>query len=319
MSEIRRVAVLDDYQDVAANHADWSGRLPGVEVHFLHEHLEGADLRAALDGVDAAVAMRERTAFDAARFETLPQLRLLVTTGMRNAAIDLAAAAAHGVTVCGTHGYTHSAAELTWGLILAAMRDIPAEDARIRSGGWQHTVGRDLDGATIGVIGLGRIGGRIAGYAHAFGMHVISWSPFLTPDRAAERGATPVSRERLFADADVVTIHLLLGRRTRGLITEADLRRMRRSSILVNTARGPIVDEAALLRALRERWIRGAALDVYDVEPLPAGHELRRLPNTVLTPHLGYVTERTYATMFAEAVDDIAAFAAGAPVRVLQP
>lgn len=266
-----------------------------------------------------AVAMRERTAFDASLIERLPRLRLLVTTGMRNAAIDVAAATSAGITVCGTGGYTDSAAELAWGLMLAVARYITVEDADVRAGGWQRTVGMDLRGRTLSLIGLGRVGSRVAAYGNAFGMRVLSWSPHLTAERGREHGAELVSRDEAFAEADVVSLHLVLGRTTRGLIGEADLRRMRPHSILINTARGPIVEEAALVRALREGWIAGAGLDVFDVEPLPADHVLRTLPNTVLTPHLGYVTRDTYATFFREVVEDIRAFAAGAPVRRLEP
>ena len=313
-----RIAVLDDYQRAAASAVDWAGGLPGHELFFLHEHLEGEALVDALRDVEAVVAMRERTAFPEPLLERLPRLRLLVTTGMRNAAIDVAAATRAGITVCGTGGYTHSAAELTWGLLLAVARSLTVEDADVRAGGWQRTVGLDLAGKTLAVVGLGRVGARVAGYGTAFGMRVVAWSPHLTPERAGEHGVELVSREEAFASADALSLHLVLGRTTRGLIGESDLRRMKRSSILVNTARGPIIQEEALVRALREGWIAGAGLDVFDTEPLPAGHVLRSLPRTVLTPHLGYVTRDTYAAFFSEAVEDIQSFLAGTPLRRLE-
>jgi phosphoglycerate dehydrogenase-like enzyme len=261
--------------------------------------------------------MRERTPFGADLLARLPRLRLLVTTGMANASIDLAAARERGVVVCGTGSLPSPTAELTWGLILALLRHVPAEDARLRGGGWQTTVGTELAGRTLGVIGLGRLGRRVARVARAFEMDVLAWSQNLDPDEARRHGAEPVGREELLSRADVVTIHLRLSGRTRGLIGAAELARMKPSAVLVNTSRGPIVDEAALVAALRDGVIAGAGLDVYETEPLPPGHPLRSAPNTVLTPHLGYVTSGTYARFYADAVEDIAAFGRGAPVRVL--
>jgi phosphoglycerate dehydrogenase-like enzyme len=266
---------------------------------------------------DAVVAMRERTPFGADLLARLPRLRLLVTTGMANASIDLEAAAARGVVVCGTGGLPSPAAELTWALILALLRHVPAEDARMRAGGWQATVGTELAGRTLGVIGLGRLGRRVALVGQAFEMPVIAWSQNLVGSEARALGVEPVSRDELLARSDIVTIHLRLSDRTRGLIGAAELARMRPTAVLVNTSRGPIVDEPALLAALHEGTIAGAGLDVYDIEPLPPGHPLRTAPNTVLTPHLGYVTSGTYARYYADAVEDIAAFARGAPIRVL--
>jgi phosphoglycerate dehydrogenase-like enzyme len=266
---------------------------------------------------DAVVAMRERTPFGADLLERLPRLRLLVTTGMANASIDMEAAAARGVVVSGTGGLPSPTAELTWALILALLRHVPAEDAGMRAGGWQATVGTELAGHTLGVIGLGRLGRRVAAVGRAFEMPVMAWSQNLVASEAEALGVEPVSRDELLARADVVTIHLRLSDRTRGLIGAAELARMRPTAVLVNTSRGPIVDESALLAALQDGTIAGAGLDVYDTEPLPPGHPLRTAPNTVLTPHLGYVTSGTYARFYAEAVEDIAAFARGAPVRVL--
>lgn len=303
--------MLDDYQRVAREYGDFEG-----DVHVLHEHLD--DPVEALQGAEVVVAMRERTAFPAEIFDRLPDLRLLVTTGMLNAAIDMAAAAAHGVTVCGTemHGATNTA-ELTWALILACRRHVVTEDRALRDGRWQTTIGTDLAGSTLGVLGLGRLGAQVARIGRAFGMDVVAWSRNLTPERAEEAGATWVSKDELFATSDVVTVHLKLSERTTGLVGAADLAAMKPTSILINTSRGPIVDESALVSALTSGSIAGAGLDVYDVEPLPAGHPLRGAPNTVLLPHLGYVTEGGYRTMYRQVVEDIAAWQAGSPLRVL--
>ena len=313
-----RVAILDDYQRVAARMADWPSVLPGAEITCFADHLDREDdVADRLAGFDVVVAMRERTPFRRSLLARLPRLRLLVTTGMRNAAIDVAAAAELGITVCGTAGSGGSTAELTWALILSLLRHVPAEDASIRAGGWQHTVGTDLAGATLGVLGLGNLGRRVAAVGLAFGMEVIAWSRNLTAGAAEAAGARRVERDELFSLADVLTIHLVLSDRTRGLVGAAELGLMKPTAYLVNTSRGPIVDEAALAAHLRAGRIAGAALDVYGVEPLPAGDPLRTLPNTVLTPHLGYVSERTYRTMYGEAAEAVAAFLAGRPVRVL--
>ena len=313
-----RVAILDDYQQVARQIVDWAAALPGVEVTAFADHLVDEDAVAArLADFDVVVAMRERTPFRRPLLARLPRLRLLVTTGMRNAAIDLAAADELGITVCGTAGSGSSTVELTWALILALVRHVPAEDASIRAGGWQRTVGTDLAGATLGVLGLGNLGRRVAAIGLAFGMDVIAWSQNLTAEAAAAAGARRVEREELFRLADVLTIHLVLSDRTRGLVGAAELGLMKPTAYLVNTSRGPIVDEAALVEHLLAGRIAGAALDVYGVEPLPAGDPLRTLPRSVLTPHLGYVSERTYRTFYGEAAEDIAAFLAGRPVRML--
>jgi phosphoglycerate dehydrogenase-like enzyme len=311
-----RIAVLDDYQRVARDCADWDSLAPH-EVVFFHEPIPADELARTLGPFDAVALMRERTAFPAAVIEALPRLRLLVTTGMRNASIDLDAARAAGVTVCGTDAAGHPTAELAWALILALARRIPQEDAWLRTGRWQTSVGVALHGKTLGVLGLGRLGGQIAGFGTAFGMRVIAWSQNLTADRAAECGAELVTRERLFGEADVLTIHLVLSERTRGLVGTAELASMKRAALLVNTSRGPIVDEAALAAALADGTIAGAAVDVYATEPVPPDHPLLVAPNTVLTPHLGYVTEDNYAVFYAQTVEAIAAFAAGEPVRVI--
>jgi phosphoglycerate dehydrogenase-like enzyme len=265
------------------------------------------------------VAMRERTPIGADLLARLPRLRLLVTTGMANPSIDIAAAGARGIVVCGTGGLPSPTAELTWALVLALARHVCAEDRRMRDGGWQQSVGTELAGRTLGVIGLGRLGRRVAAVGQAFEMPVIAWSQNLVAAGARSLGVEPVPRDELLARADVVTLHLRLSDRTRGLIGRHELALMQRSALLVNTSRGPIVDEAALLEALHAGTIAGAALDVYDTEPLPPEHPLRSAPNTVLTPHLGYVTSGTYARFYGDAVEDVAAFLRGAPVRVLSP
>jgi phosphoglycerate dehydrogenase-like enzyme len=305
-----RVAILDDYQGVARRFASWDG----LDAVVFTDHLADDDaVVARLEPFEAVVAMRERTPFTAARLERLPRLKLLVTTGMANASIDLDAARARGITVCGTGSVGPPTAELTWGLILALGRHIVLEDGGVRRGGWQTTIGADLAGRTLGVIGYGRLGSRVAAIGRAFEMDVIAWSQNL---READ-GATVVSKDELLARSDVITIHLKLSERTHGLIGAADLAKMKPTALLVNTSRGPIVDEAALLAALRDGTIAGAGLDVFDVEPLPAEHPLRSAPNTVLTPHLGYVTEATYEVFYRDAAEDVRAFMNGAPVRVL--
>jgi phosphoglycerate dehydrogenase-like enzyme len=313
-----RIAVLDDYQQAAGRFADWS-TLPGpAEVVTLREHIGDPDeLVAALSGFDVVVAMRERTALPSAVLHRLNRVRLVVTTGMSNAAIDLDAAADVGITVAGTGGFVTPTSELTWGLILALARHIPAEDAAVRAGGWQETVGMDLAGRTLGLVGLGNIGKLVAEVAKAFRMRVVAWSPNLTPERCAEAGVQYVEEDELFQTADVVSIHMVLSERTRGLVGERQLSLMKATALLVNTSRGPIVDELALAQALADGKIAGAGLDVFGTEPLPAGHPLRRTPNTILTPHIGYVTDRLYELFYREVVEDVAAWMAGVPVRVL--
>jgi len=313
-----RCIVLDDYQNVAGASADWS--TAGVELVSLTEHIaDEAALAARVAGAEILVAMRERTPFTPSLFDRLPDLRLLVTTGMGNAAIDLHAAADHGVTVCGTSGIVTPTSELTWGLIHALARHIVADDATMRAGGWQTRVGVGLQGQRLGLLGLGRIGALVARVGGAFGMDVVAWSQNLTAERAAEAGARLVDKDELLATADVVSIHLVLSDRTRGLLGASELARMKPTAILVNTSRGPIVDHDALVAALRDGTIAGAGLDVFDVEPLPADDALRRLPNTVLTPHTGYVVTQCYEIFYREIVEDIAAWRGGQPIRVLAP
>ncbi len=312
-----RVAILDDYQDGALAVADWQS-LRGVKpIAFTRHIADEAELVRSLAGFAVIIAMRERTPFPARVIERLPDLRLLVTAGMRNAAIDLAAATAGGVTVCGTEMLPYPTAELTWGLILAAARHIVREEGAMRAGLWQSTLGIGLKGKTLGIIGLGRLGSQVAAVGKAFGMEILAWSQNLTAERAVAAGARLVPKAELLAQSDIVTIHLVLSPRTRGLIAAADLAAMKQTALLVNTSRGPIVDEAALIASLEAGRIGGAALDVYDVEPLPADHALRRLPKTLLTPHLGYVTQEGYRLVYGQAVEAIRAYLAGAPIRVL--
>ncbi len=310
-----RVTLLDDYQDIALTSGPWAQL--DAEVVCRRDHLDGDELVAALAGSEVVVAMRERTAFDRALLDRLPDLRLLVTTGMLNAAIDLDAARERGVVVSGTRSRQEAPAELTWALVLAVTRRLAFEDAAVRAGGWQTTIGPELSGRTLGVLGLGRLGGRVAGYGRAFGMKVLGWSANLAPEHARELGVEPVAFDDLLTRADVVTIHLRLSDRTAGLIGARELGLIGPQGYLVNTSRGPIVDEPALVEALHSGGIAGAGLDVFDVEPLPAGHPLRSAPRTVLSPHLGYVSTDTYKTFFADAVEDIAAWLAGSPLRVL--
>lgn len=312
-----KIAVLDDYQDIARELADWDSL--GAEVDVLTEHIADPDaLVDRLAGCEVVVAMRERTPLPAEVLRRLPDLRLIVSLGgPRNPSIDLKATAELGIVVSHTGYLPHPTAEHTWALILAAMRGLPREDRSLRTGGWQTTVGRSLQGATLGVVGLGRLGSRVARIGQAFGMRTIAWSTNLTEEKAAEHDVEAVSKERLLAESDVVTIHQVLSSRTRGLIGAAELAAMKPTAWLVNTSRGPIVDEAALIEALRQRRIGGAALDVYDTEPLPADHPLRDLPNTVLTPHVGYVVRDLYEVFYRDAVEDIAAYQAGEPIRVM--
>ncbi|NOQ99715.1 D-2-hydroxyacid dehydrogenase family protein [Mycolicibacterium fortuitum] len=312
-----RIAVLDDYQGIADT-VDWSPIPRPPHVTALREHIApGPALVEALSGHEVVVAMRERTPLDASLLADLPALKLLVTTGPFNAAIDVAAARRLGITVSGTGGAVTPTVEHTWALILGLQRHLITEDKRIRDGLWQSTVGSDLHGATLGLVGVGRIGSRVAAIGTAFGMNVIGWSPNLTEERAAEAGVVRVERDALFAGSDVVSLHMVLAGSTRGLVGATELAAMKPSAILVNTSRGGLIDESALVQALRSKQIRGAALDVYQQEPLPAGNPLAQLPNTLLTPHLGYVTETVMSIFYRDIVEDIAAYCAGSPLRLL--
>ncbi|BEP15612.1 D-2-hydroxyacid dehydrogenase family protein [Acidothermaceae bacterium B102] len=311
------ITILDDYQQVALSSADWSPVAAGFTIDVVADHLADDALVERLRDSEVVVAMRERTPFASGLLERLPALRLLVTTGMANASIDLAACRERGIIVCGTGGAGNAMPELTIGMIIALTRSFAQEDAAVRAGRWQHTIGPGLSGRTLGVVGLGRLGTPVARLAQAFGMVVIAWSPHLTQERAGELGVTAVTKEELFARADVITLHLPLSDASRGLVGATDLARMKPTAYLINTSRGPIVDEQALVAALTQRRIAGAGLDVYDVEPLPVDHPLRSLPNTLLLPHIGYVTTDAYAVFYRDAVEDIVAWSAGAPVRQL--
>lgn len=314
-----RIAILDDYQDAARRFADWS-RLPAeCRVTVFRDTLtDPAALAERLAPFEVICAMRERTPLTAELFAALPALRLVVTTGKRNDAIDVTAAAARGVTVCGTNSPGHATAELTLALILAQARRLLPENRSVRAGGWQVGIGRDLRGATLGIIGLGRLGAQVAAYAKPFGMKIVAWSENLTDARCAEvGGVTRVSKEELLSTADFVTIHQRLSPRTRGLIGADELALMKPDAYLVNTSRGPIVDWRALLDALAAGRPAGAALDVYDTEPLPADHPLRAEGRLLLTPHIGYVTQETYRVFYGETVDAILAWLQGEPIAVI--
>lgn len=315
------IAVLDDYQRVALSMADWSGLGPDCAVSAFDRNLATVDEAAqALAGFDVICLLRERMPVPAELLARLPRLKLIVVTGAHNRTLDLAAAQARGVTVTHTRGGDsyYATTELALGLMIACARHLAFEDRGMRRGLWQRTVGTTLHARTLGLLGLGRMGSRMAELGRALGMRVLAWSPNLTPERAEAGGAAYADKATLFREADVVSIHLVLGERTRGLVGAAELALMKPSAFLVNTSRGPIVDEAALIAALRERRIAGAGLDVYDVEPLPPEHPLRGLDNVVLSPHLGFVTEGTYRTFYQDMVECIAAWRAGAPVRLLR-
>jgi phosphoglycerate dehydrogenase-like enzyme len=317
-----RIAVLDDYQGVALTSADWSPvthhpRTP-CTVEVFRDHVSEPDaLVERLAPYDAVVVMRERTPLPAAVLAALPLLRLVVTTGRRNPSIDVDAATAAGITVCGTESLATAPAELTWALVLGLARHLVPEATAARDGGWQTTVGRDLSGHTLGLLGLGRIGSQVAAVGRAFGMDVVAWSRTLTPARAEAVGARAVVLDELLATSDVVSVHLPLADGTRGLVGGRELALMRPDALLVNTSRGPIVDEGALLAALARGHLGGVGLDVFDEEPLPTAHPLRTAPRTLLTPHLGYVTRDVYATFFRGVVEDVTAHLDGAPIRLL--
>ena len=314
-----RCAILDDYQNVALTAADWSKVAGDLDIKVFNQHLGGPDaVVKALQGFAIVCAMRERTGFPRAVIDELKDLKLLITTGLRNASIDVAAAKARGVVVCGTPAVGNPTSGIAIGLMLELTRRIGYENARMKAGvPWQTTIGMDLDGLTLGVLGLGKLGTRTANIAKAFGMKVIAWSQNLTAEKCKEVGVEYVSKEELFRQADFITIHVVLSQRSRGLVGGKELALMKPSAYIINTSRGPIIDEAALLTALREKKIAGAGLDVFDVEPLPIDHALRKLDNVVLTPHLGYVATQNYRAYFGGVVDDIRAFLDGKPVRVM--
>ncbi|PLT46464.1 D-3-phosphoglycerate dehydrogenase [Paenibacillus pasadenensis] len=318
----RRCAILDDYQEAALRCGEWDRLAGRIELTVLTEHHDDVDeLAELLRDEEIVVIMRERTPFREELLARLPKLRLLVTTGMRNASIDLEAAARRGIAVSGTRGTSDAPIELTWALLLGLARHVRAENDSLRGGGpWQSTVGTDLHGRTLGLLGLGKIGSRVAEIGRAFGMQVLAWSQNLTAERAEEAGVErAASKQELLERSDFVSVHLVLSERTRGLLGAEELALMKQSAFLINTSRGPIVEEQALIEALRTGRIAGAGLDVFDVEPLPAVHPFRTLPNVLATPHIGYVTERNYRLYFEDAVADIEAWLDGSPIRPLQP
>ncbi len=314
-----RLSILDDYQGVALEMADWSRLRGKVDIVVERKSFANEDEAArALAGSEIIAAMRERTPFPRSLVERLPNLKLLNTTGMRNASFDLAALRDRGVTVCGTEGGGLDTAELTWGLILGAARRIAEDHRAMREGQWQTRIGTRLEGKTLGVLGLGRLGSAVARVGLAFDMKVIAWSPNLTAERAAAVGVKRVDKEALLRQSDVLSVHMVLSPRSRGLVGRNDIALMKKTAILVNTSRGPIVDAYAVIEALETGRLGYAAFDVYDREPLPADHPLRRTPNVLLTPHIGYVTEENYRSSYPQIVGNIVAFLDGHPVRVIQ-
>lgn len=313
-----RVAILDDYQDAAHRYGPWEQVAADIELTVFRDHLhDEAALIKRLQPFDVVCLMRERTPFPAHIIDALPNLKLIVSTAMWNAVLDAEHAVARGITVSGTHSVQSGTPELTWLLILALGRRFEAERASLRSGGWQIGVGMDLRKRTLGLIGLGTIGSRVASVANAFGMNVLAWSQNLTSERAAAAGARLVAKETLLENSDFVSVHLKLSQRTHHIVDAAALRAMRPGAYLINTSRGPLVDEAALVEALRSNTIAGAGLDVFDVEPLPANHPFRTLENVVALPHIGYVTEAAYKMFFEHIVEDIRAWLDGQPIRLM--
>ena len=313
-----RIAITDDYQNVALSYADWSRLQSAHEVVVFDKPFASQDEAAsALAGFDAIAIMRERTPFPRALLDRLPNLKLLVTTGLRNASVDMVACKEKGITVCGTQSGGHATAELAMAIILGLARNFHVELPNMREGRWQTTVGQDLRGKTLGLLGAGKLGGQLAVFAKAFGMNLIAWSQNLTDERAAEVGAKRVEKDDLFRQSDFISVHLVLSDRSRGLVGAREIGLMKPTAFIVNTSRGPIIDGAALASALKEGRIAGAGLDVYDVEPLPAADALRKEPRALLTPHIGYVTAQSYEIFFPQTVESIEGWLAGKPVRVI--
>jgi phosphoglycerate dehydrogenase-like enzyme len=318
MPDLASLAILDDYQGVALKMGPWGPIQKRVLVRVFHDTITDPDaLVARLAPFEALVIMRERTPFPASLVARLPKLKLLVTTGGRNRGIDLAACAAQGITVCGTDSHGDPTVEIAWGLILNCARGLAREEASLRAGRWQSGLGTSLQGKTLGVVGLGKLGSQVARVGLAFGMRVLAWSQNLAPERCAEVGVEYASKQQLLREADVVSLHLVLSERSRGIIAAPELALMKPGAILVNTSRGPLVEQAALLAALHEGRLR-AGLDVFEQEPLPHGHPLLAAPNTVLTPHIGYAAEENYRAYYQGAVEAIEAWCAGAPIRELK-
>jgi phosphoglycerate dehydrogenase-like enzyme len=314
-----RIALLDDYQSVALSSADWKSLPSDCEVVAFADHVRDVDqLVLRLSPFDAICPMRERTIFTRAILERLPRLKLILATGGRNTAtVDLAAARELGITVCETRSYPPPTVELTWWLLLSLFRRGTLEHASVRHGGWQLGIGDSLWEKTLGIVGLGKLGGPVAQVARAFGMRVIAWSTNLTAERAQAQGVIAVSKEELFSTADAITIHMPLSDRSCGLIGAADLARMKTTAFLVNTSRAPLVDQQALLDAVRMQRIAGLGVDVFEEEPLPAAHPYRHLPNVVATPHIGYVTRESYAVYLGDCVANASAYLQGKPTRVI--
>lgn len=314
-----RLAILDDFENVALRMADWGSFGAEIEIDVYRDHLtEGDELVGRLLPYDIVVIMRERTPFPRSLIERLPNLKLLVTTSAKNRSIDLAACGERGIVVCGTESSKNAPVELTWALILSSLRRIPQHDRAVRKGIWGDGIGSGIEGKVLGVLGLGKKGKRVAQVGLAFGMKVVAWSQNLTSEQASAAGAVRVDKEQLFRTADIITIHLVLSDRTRGLISAHEIGLMKPSAYLINTSRGPIIQEKALVDALKENRIAGAGLDVFDTEPLPRDHPFLSLPNTVLTPHVGYIIEESVRTYFTQAKENVEAWLAGKPIRVLE-
>ena len=313
-----RIALIEDYQDAARSSADWGSLPADTEIVAFHDHVEDEDaLVERLADFDVVVGVRQRTQFTRTLFARLPKLKLLMNGG--GAAIDMPAATEHGVTVCTLGGTNTATAEHAWALLLSLARQIPQEDRAMREGRWQTTLGWGLERRTLGIVGLGNLGSQVASVGHAFGMQVIAWSPNLTVERATEKGATLVTKDELFEQADFISVHVTLTDESRGLIGARELALMKPTAFIVNTSRGPILDERALTAALTERRIAGAGIDVFDVEPIPRDHPFLSLDNIIVTPHLGFVTRESYGIFYRHAVENIAAFIGGNPIRVVQP
>ena len=313
-----RIGILDDYLDIVTSSADWSLLPADMTVEVFREHIKPDRVAAVLGGFDVLVATRERMAFPKATVDQLPNLKLLITTGRNNKSFDMAALRARGVVVCGTPNYNASTLELTWALILGLAKHIPLNDRTLHDGGWQAALGRSLCGSTLGVVGLGRIGTGTSTVGKTFGMEVIAWSPNLTPERAAAGGARYATKKELFATSDVVAVHMALGPRTVDLISHDDFAVMKPTAFIVNTSRGPLINEAALLDALTRGLIGGAGLDVFWEEPLARNHPIRSAPNVLMTGHMGYNTIENAKMAYPAVVDDILAWRAGAPIRLVE-
>ncbi|MBE9605177.1 D-2-hydroxyacid dehydrogenase family protein [Acetobacteraceae bacterium H6797] len=315
-----KLAILDDFQGASLAAGPWERLTGKVEITVFRDHLADPDaLAERLQAFDMVFAIRERSPMPRSLLEKLPNLKLLITAGGRNRAIDAAYCAEKGIVFSGTPSFGAPTVDLTWGLIIGLMRDIPAQQDSLRARGWQTVIGRGLEGRRLGVIGLGNLGGKVAKVGQAFGMEVVAWSPNLTAERAAEVGVARVERDELLSTSDVVTLHVVLSDRSRGMIGADQIALMKSDALLINTSRGPLVDQEALIDALKLGRIGGAGLDVYDQEPLPDDHPLLDAPHTLLTPHLGYVTEENYRAYFEGAVEAVEAFLAGSPIRLIKP